>query len=63
MNAADVIQKERTEESVAYLFLKAEIWFAMGNYAETRDICRKIQDYQGTLTEKEQVTIDYWLDG
>lgn len=63
MNAADIIQKERTEDSAAYLFLKAEIWFAMGNYAETRDICRKIQDYQGTLTDKEQATIDYWLDG
>lgn len=63
MNAADVIHRERTEESVAYLFLKAEIGFAMGNYAETRDICRKIQDHQGTLTDKEQLIIDYWLDG
>jgi hypothetical protein len=61
MNAAEIINKEKTEETTAYLFLKAEIWFAMRNYGETQDICRKIQSNTGTLTDKEQKTIDYWL--
>jgi len=61
MNAADIIEREKSEESVEYLFLKAEIWFAMGNYTETRDICRRIQDFPEALTDKEQMTIDYWL--
>ncbi len=61
MNAADIINKEKTEETIPYLFQKAEIWFAMGNYAETRDICRKIQNFPGTLSDKEQMIIDYWL--
>ncbi len=61
MNAAEIINKEKTEETIRYLFLKAEIWFAMGNYAETRDICRKIQNSPELLTDKEQMAIDYWL--
>ena len=61
MNAASVIQSEFTEESVAYLFLEAEIRFAMGDYVQTRDICRKILDYPGSLTDKEHAIIDYWI--
>jgi len=60
-NAAEVISKEKTEETTAYLFQKAEIWFAMGNYAETRDICRKILNRSEKLTKKEQMILDYWL--
>jgi hypothetical protein len=61
MNAADIINKEKREESNVYLFQKAEIWFALGNYAEVRDTCRKIQNSPGPLSDKEQITIDYWL--
>jgi tetratricopeptide (TPR) repeat protein len=61
LNAFDIIEKEKTEESIAYLFLKAEILFAIGKYREVRDICRKIQDFSDTLNDKEQMTIDYWL--
>jgi len=61
MNAAEIINKEKTEETIQYLFLKAEILFAMGNYVETIDICRKIQDFPGTLSGTEQMAIDYWL--
>jgi len=61
MNAAEIIYREKTEETIQYLFQKAEIWFAMGNYAETLDICRKIQNFPGTLPDKVQMTINYWL--
>ncbi len=61
MNAAEIIEKEKSEESIEYLFLKAEICFAMGKYRETREICSQIQDFPDTLTNKEQMTIDYWL--
>ncbi len=61
MNAADILQKEKTEETVGYLMLKAEIWFAMGNYAETRDTLRKIEKSSEILSTKEQMAIDYWL--
>ncbi|MCF6334812.1 MAG: hypothetical protein L3J12_03630 [Spirochaetales bacterium] len=61
MNAADILRKEKTEETVRYLMLKAEIWFAMGNYAETRDILRKVEKSTETLIDKEQSIIDYWL--
>ena len=57
----DIINKEKREESNVYLFQKAEIWFALGNYAEVRDTCRKIQNSPGPLSDKEQITIDYWL--
>ncbi len=60
-NAAEVIDKEKTEETKAYLFQKAEICFAMGQYFETRAICRKIMDQSDKLTKKEQMTLDYWL--
>jgi len=60
-NAAEVINKEKTEETTVYLFQKAEIWFAMGNYAETRDICREIMDKSEKITKKEQMILDYWL--
>lgn len=61
MNAADIIEKEKSEESISYLFLKAEILFAMGEYKEARSICHKIQIFPDTLSAKEQLTIDYWL--
>ncbi len=60
-NAAEVINKEKTEETTVYLFQKAEILFAMGNYAETRDICRKILVQSNKLTKEEQMILDYWL--
>ena len=60
-NAAEVINKEKTEETTVYLFQKAEIEFAMGNYAETRDICREIMDKSEKITKKEQMILDYWL--
>ena len=63
MNAANVIQSEFTEESVAYLFLEAEIRFAMGDYVQTRDICWRILDYPGDLTDKDRAIIDYWTGG
>jgi len=61
MNAADIMEKEKTEESKSYLFLNAEICFSMGKYSETMELCRRIQDFPDTLTDKEQMTIDYWL--
>ncbi|MCK5673700.1 MAG: hypothetical protein KAH95_09995 [Spirochaetales bacterium] len=61
MNAADIIDKEKTEESISYLFLKAEIWFAMGKYSDTLDVCHRIQDFPGPLSDKEQMLIDYWI--
>ncbi|MDA3940161.1 MAG: hypothetical protein PF693_12795 [Spirochaetia bacterium] len=61
MNASDIIEKEKTEETKAFLFLKAEICFALGEYSDIRDICCKIQDSSDTLTDKEQMTIDFWL--
>ncbi len=60
-NAEDIIEKEKSEESTAYLFLKAEICFAMGKYSDSRDICLRIQEISDSLTDKEQMTIDYWL--
>jgi len=60
-NAAEVINKEKTEETTVYLFLKAEIEFAMGNYSETRDICRKIVNQSERITKKEQMVLDYWV--
>lgn len=60
-NAENIIEKEKTEESSAYLFLKAEIYFAMGKYTDSRDICRRIQNISDSLSDKEQMTIDYWL--
>jgi len=61
LNAADIIEREKTEESVTYLFLKAEILFAIGKYGEVRDICRKIQHVSDTLEDKEHMILDYWL--
>jgi len=60
-HAEEIINKEKSEDSTAYLLQKAEIYFAMGRFAETRDLCFQIQNFSGTLTVKEQMTLDYWL--
>lgn len=60
-NAAEVIEEEKSEDSTDCLFLKAEVYFAMGKYRETRKICSQIQNLSNTLISKEQMIVDYWL--
>ncbi|RKX90793.1 MAG: hypothetical protein DRP84_12625 [Spirochaetes bacterium] len=60
-NAEDILEKEKSELSVEYLFQRAELLFRMGQYAESRNTCYQIQNLADILTDKQQMIIDYWL--
>lgn len=61
MNALDVLEREHTEKNLSYLFLKAEIAFAMKEFSEVVKICKELAGKDYILSDEIQNSIYYWL--
>ncbi len=68
-NALDILERESREKDMDYLFLKAEIAFAMRKYDLVFSLCRELQrqveelpkELSEELTEERRNLLNYWL--
>ena len=60
-NAMDILERETKEKDIEYLFLKAEIAFAMKKYNIVFSLCRDLQEKAADLPPERRNLLYYWL--
>ena len=60
-NAMDILERETKEKDIEYLFLKAEIAFAMKKYDIVFSLCRDLQEKAVDLPSDRRNLLYYWL--
>ncbi len=60
-NAMDILERESNEKDTDYLFLKAEIAFAMKKYDLVFPLCRELREKAEDLSSERKMLLYYWL--